>query len=372
MNTAFRLEEAVREARRRTRVPGVAAGLAVRGETAFAADGVLMLGAGEPVRAETPFRIASISKPFTATLAAECLELDADVRARLSHTAGLRCESPAPLPPGAQGLWSYSNAGYWDVGAACASAHGTSFEEAMRALVLEPLGLAATSFEEPPGAARGHVQQGETGHRAVPESAYPAWRRPSGGLWSTVGDLLRFGAHHLSGAREALHRPQGSALGGEYALGWWVRSLADGRTALDHEGSVAGYQSLLLLVPEDALVLAVLTNSWRGSGLIRRVAEALGLSPAAPAAAAAPHGIEGRYALDDAEAAVARSGSGLTVTERGVDPVTGAPASTSYPARPLGGGVYAFARGVLMSHRLDFPRPGLARIGWVVLPRAEP
>ena len=40
------------------------------------------------------------------------------------------------------------------------------------------------------------------------------------------------------------------------------------------------------------------------------------------------------------------------------------------PAEPLGGGVYGFAGGVLMSHRLDFPRPGVARVGWVALPRA--
>ncbi|MEN3340923.1 MAG: hypothetical protein V7644_327, partial [Actinomycetota bacterium] len=37
----------------------------------------------------------------------------------------------------------------------------------------------------------------------------------------------------------------------------------------------------------------------------------------------------------------------------------------------LGGGVFGFARGTLLSHRIDFPRPGLGRIGWVVMPRVE-
>ena len=41
-----------------------------------------------------------------------------------------------------------------------------------------------------------------------------------------------------------------------------------------------------------------------------------------------------------------------------------------YPVEPLGGGVYGFAGGLLMSHRVDFPRPGVARVGWVALPRA--
>src|SRR5437588_249642 len=166
MNTGFALEEAVRAARERTGVPGVVAGLWRDGRTALAAAGQLALGRDEPVREDTPFRIAAITKPFTATLA----------------------------------------------------------------------------------------------------------RRPSGGLWSTAADLLRFAVHHLK-EPGVLHEPRAAALGAQYALGWWVRALEDGRTVLEHEGSVAGYQSLLLLVPEEATALAVLTNSWRGSGLIRRVVE---------------------------------------------------------------------------------------------------
>ena len=104
MNWRFRLEEAVHDARERSGVPGVAAGVSSDGETAFAAAGVRVLGKPEPVEAETPFRIASISKPFTATLCARALELDAGLRALLSHTAGLRCESAEPLPKGAQVL----------------------------------------------------------------------------------------------------------------------------------------------------------------------------------------------------------------------------------------------------------------------------
>jgi len=124
-------------------------------------------------------------------------------------------------------------------------------------------------------------------------------------------------------------------------------------------------------VPEDAFALAVLTNSWRGSGLIRRVVESLGLAPHALAPAALPDRIEGTYALDEVEATVEASVNGLVVTAREPDPVTGTVTSTSFPVRSLGGGVFGFAQGVLMSHRLDFPRSGFARIGWVLLPRVE-
>ena len=53
-----------------------------------------------------------------------------------------------------------------------------------------------------------------------------------------------------------------------------------------------------------------------------------------------------------------------------LDPVTGARlAAPAALARPLGGGLYGFGGGVLVSHRLDFPRPGIGRIGWVAMPR---
>ncbi len=367
MNTGFGLEEAVREARAKTGIPGVAAGLLHGGETQFAADGVLELGRDEPVRAQTPFRIASITKPFTATLCAASVGLDGRLCALLSHTAGLRCESAEPLPREAAGLWSYSNAGYREAGGRC----GSPFDAAMAAHVLEPLGLRSTGFAEPAAPARGHVQEGETGHRAVPLDVYPAARWPSGGLWSTTADLLRFAAHHLDGAPAELHEPRVAALGAGYALGWWVREHSDGRTTLDHEGSVAGYQSLLLLVPAESLALAVLTNSWRGSGLIRRVVESLELLPRpAAAAAGAAARMTGSYELDGAEASVQSTEEGVIVVEAETDPVTGTRRSLRYPAHPLGGGVFGFAHGTLMSHRLDFPRPGLARIGWVVLPRS--
>lgn len=377
------LAEAVREARRRTGVPGVAAGLAVAGELELAADGVLALGSDEPVRPETPFRVASVTKLVTASLAALCLDLDtplpagATPRRLLSHTAGWRPERPEPLPGAAQGLWSYSNAGYWAVGAACAEACGSSFAESVRERLLEPLGMAASGFAEPAAPARGHALARFGRHRALPDDAYPAERHASGGLWSTVGDLLGFAAHQLGGPgplseaqRHALRLPQAEALGGAYALGCWIRPLAGGRTARDHEGSVAGYQSLLMVVPEEQAALAVLTNSARGSMLIRRVVDALGLVPAA----ADPGGADaepGRYALDGDEATVARRGGSVRVAEAATDPVTGV--RVRLPAArvtPLGGGVYGYAGGLLTSHRLDFPRPGVARVGWVALPRA--
>ena len=61
----------------------------------------------------------------------------------------------------------------------------------------------------------------------------------------------------------------------------------------------------------------------------------------------------------------------IAVAEEEIDPLSrtriGRP---PYPLDDLGEGVYGFAGGLLMSHRADFPRSGVARVGWVALPRA--
>jgi hypothetical protein len=326
-----RLAEMVRDAQARTGVPVVAAALHADGRTAFAGTH------------ERPFRIASITKSFTATAISVAGLLDYRRRELLSHTAGYRPFRAGTLPPECVGLWSYSNRAYWEA----AEGFDGDYSHAVRELVLEPLGLRNTGFETPDDAVLGTLP-GEV----VADPAYPPERRAAGGLWSTVGDLVEYGLAHCRGWEE-LHRPVAEALGARYALGWWVR---DG--VLDHEGSVGGFQSLLLLVPEEEIVLAVLTNSWTGSALIRHVVEDLELIPS-PTRRDPIDGSEGRYELDDLEAVV----SGGFVTEIEPDPLTGAPIEHRYRLSP---------DATLMTWRSDFPRPGVARIGWVALPRVAP
>lgn len=327
-----RLAEIVRSAQARIGVSCAAAALHVDGRTTFA-------GAHE-----RPFRIASITKSFTATAVLLAGMLDDHRRALLSHTAGYRPEQAEPLPPKCAGLWSYSNAGYKE---AAAGFEG-EYSDALRELVLEPLGLRHTGFDLPDEAVLGTLP-GDV----VADPSYPAERRPIGGLWSTVGDLVEYGLAHCSRWPE-LHEPVAEALGARYALGWWVRN-----GVLDHEGSVGGYQALLMLVPARLLVLAVLTNSWQGSALIRHVVEDLELAPRSPQAPPDVGPIDGRYELDGFEAVVERR----SVTEIEADPLTGVRVERRYPLSP---------DATLMTWRSDFPRPGVARIGWVALPRAEP
>jgi hypothetical protein len=116
----------------------------------------------------------------------------------------------------------------------------------------------------------------------------------------------------------------------------------------------------------------VLTNSWRGSGLIRRVVRDLGLAPGSVETSSADQVEPGRYALDDAVAVVAEHNGRWRVAESETDPLTGLRIERpEYAVDPLGSGVYGFAGGLLMSHRVDFPREGVARVGWTALPAAN-
>ena len=402
------------EARERWGVPGLAVGVLGGGALVCVSDGRCELGRDDPVTPASLFRIASITKPFVAMLALTLaqdglLELDAPppgtraeatVRQLLSHQGGLACEWPEPLDrfgdaddallrlaegepealPVAPGeLFSYSNVGYWLVGAACARAASTSFEQALRSRVLEPLSLEATGFEPARPPARGHNQARPGGdlHRPAPDT-YPRVRRPSGGLWSSVGDLLRFAAHHLGGpgpltpeSIAELQRPQVATGSEAYGLGWSLSERA-GRRAVEHAGSAAGYQSLLLLVPDEEFAFAGLTNSSRGQGALRDVLEELGLgraeAPATSLTRAELAALAGRYRGQGIELELRSEAAHLRVELSEADPFTGE--TRVYPsvrARPLAGREFEFVEGDLRGERFDFPRAGIVRLGTIAV-----
>jgi CubicO group peptidase (beta-lactamase class C family) len=409
-----RLVERARSERERWHVPGVALGILDRGRVETWADGLASLETREPVTAETRSRIASITKPFTATLAMTAvqdglLSLDAPTRdgltprLLLSHQAGLACEWPEPLdrygdgddvlerlvkdapepgPSGSQGLFSYCNAGYWLVAASVAQRTGLAFETAMRERVLEPLGLTRTSFEGD-DAATGHVQAEPGGdeHR-VAESRYPRTRRPSGGLYSTVSDLLRFAAHHLGGPGPLspesvgeLQAPQVDAGLTRYGLGWSLRDVGE-HHVVEHGGSALGYESLLLLVPAEQFALAALTNSGRGSAAILGIVEELGVAPVEPVEqpleSAELEALAGRYREQNGIITVAAENGRLAVDYLERDPFTGE--EHAYPrvyALPIGERHFQVREGEARGRLVEFLEPPLARFDGVLFERVE-
>ncbi len=367
----------------------MAIGLLRDGEVVTAATGVGEVGGDAPVSPDDVFRIASLTKPFVATLVLslaqdELLDLDeppaatsteATIRQLLSHQGGLACERPELLDglrPGE--LFSYSNAGFWLVGAAIAHAAGMTFEDAMRSRVLDPLGLAATGFEATDGVP-GHYQAapGSAEHRpADPE--YPQARWPSGGLWSTVDDLLRFATHHLGGpgpltpgSIDELQRPASAPPGVRHGLGWFLTERA-GRPCVEHAGSVGGYQSLLMLVPGEQLAFAALTNSARGKTAIRDVLDLLGLSYSPrPEVSLEPDVLEalaGRYEAPGLRTLVEPAGRHLRLTSSERNPLTRE--ITRFPpmvGRPVGRREFEVVDGEWRGEIFGFPRDGLLSLG---------
>jgi CubicO group peptidase (beta-lactamase class C family) len=384
-------------------VPGAVVGVLAGGESHLEAFGVADLHTREPVRPATTFRIASITKPFTATLVLSLVdgglldldepvpvELPAEVTLRhlLAHLGGFEGEAGDParfgdgddalprlvaelrgqtqiVPPGT--VWSYCNAGYWVAGLLCADRLGTTYEDAIRARVLDPLGLTATSFGTPEAA--GHVQPepGSPRHERAPPRAYPRARRPSGGLVSNVPDLLRFAAYLFENERAAtLREPQAETPDGAYGLGWALETVG-GVDVWHHGGAYGGFRTLLALVPARDLAFVALTNGDGGGAVIREVADALlaelcGVRRREPATVALEPGelelLAGRYVSADMDATIMVADHGLAIDSVATAPDLSQQQLPRLEARPIGSRTFAIVGGQWDGERFDFVPAG--------------
>jgi CubicO group peptidase (beta-lactamase class C family) len=201
-------------------------------------------------------------------------------------------------------LFQYSNlmaaaAGYIAGGALFPGKElGAAYDEAMRVRIFEPLGMKSATFD---------IARAERGNHARPHgfdvdgkvgvarmdlnySIGPA--RPAGAAWTSARDLLRYVQMEL--ARGKL--PDGRQLVSEKnLLARRVKQVAIGETAsygmglfadtkwnvtvLRHGGSMIGYKSDMLMLPEHGVGAVVLTNADTGSILAgnfrRRLLEVL-------------------------------------------------------------------------------------------------
>jgi CubicO group peptidase (beta-lactamase class C family) len=92
--------------------------------------------------------------------------------------------------------FEYSNLGYAILGKVIETVTGTSYADAVRSAILAPLGLTATGFEagefDPGQLARGY-QRSPAGWAELPFDGHGAFA-PMGGIFSTVTDLARWAA----------------------------------------------------------------------------------------------------------------------------------------------------------------------------------
>ena len=231
-----------REFADRSRVPGAAWGIVVDGELAHAgATGYQDVASNVPVIADTVFRIASMTKSFTAMAILGLrdegkLSLDdaaeryvpelkgltypttdsprITIRHLLSHSEGfpednpwgdqqlgisaaqmtrlLRGGIPFSNAPGV--AYEYSNYGFALLGAIVSRASGRSYNDYLASTILAPLGMTATSMEAsrvPAGRlARGYRWEDERWKEEplLPDGAFG----PMGGMLTSVRDLSKY------------------------------------------------------------------------------------------------------------------------------------------------------------------------------------
>ena len=202
---------------------------------------------------------------------------------------------PANSPPVTEiavpgSSYHYSGGGYEIAEALMQDATGKPFPQLMQDLVLGPMGMTASSFEQPPSAAfaakaaSGHFSDGtELPGRwhAFPEHA-------AAGLWSTPTDLAKLlveladvwqGLSSIFLRRQTLEEMLTPQNGGPYGLGAAI--AGEGASlVLMKRGQNVGYQGYLILYPASGQGLVLMTNSDNGSklaeALIKRAASAYG------------------------------------------------------------------------------------------------
>jgi CubicO group peptidase (beta-lactamase class C family) len=186
--------------------------------------------------------------------------------------------------PGAK--YEYSNLGYVVAGAIAERVSGKSWEELMREIIFEPLGMKSAGFGGlgTPGKIDQpwpHEANGKPREKNGPDVDNAPVLGPAGTVHCALGDWAKFIADQLRGARgrdgllkvESYREIQTPHFGGEYALGWAVaeQKLASGKL-LTHMGSNVLNFALAWVAPLRDVATLVCTNIG-GDGAMKAVNE---------------------------------------------------------------------------------------------------
>ncbi|HEY1426987.1 MAG TPA: serine hydrolase domain-containing protein [Caulobacteraceae bacterium] len=270
---------------------------------------------GAALRPDCVFRIASLTKQFTA-MAVMMLEergaLSIDdplerwlpdwpprgrrvtLRHLLNHTSGVWRHDGADMPertlranlandevrrmigehsfefePGAH--YRYNNSGYLLLGAVIEAASGRPYADFLAEAIFQPLGMTHTGLLTveaiTPLRARGYVSGRRGFHNARPDPFN--WSNGAGGLGSTLDDLARWDAavrgHRLvrpetmQGMLADTPLADGSTF--PYGLGWGTGTW-NGARFFHHTGGVSGFASHMLHLRDQALTTIVLSNLY--------------------------------------------------------------------------------------------------------------
>lgn len=327
------LQEQLTELAERLAVPGVAVGVYIDGAEHYAFHGVTSIENPLPVDEHTLFQFGSTGKTFTATAIMRLVEqgkidLEAPVRTYvpelrlrdesvaervtvlqlLNHTAGWEgdlfqgtgdgddalaryVEKMADLqqvaPLGAS--VSYNNASLSLAGRVIEKVTGLTYEQAVKELIFEPLGLDHTFFFTNDIMTRrfaiGHDQNPEDGSITVSRPwAIPRSSAPAGGISANAADQIAWARFHLSDGRASdgtqvlaeelaakMKQPtvemRGSAIGDAVGISWMLRDV-DGVRLVSHGGDTLGQHAAFVTAPERDYAFICMTNCGPNGSLL--------------------------------------------------------------------------------------------------------
>ena len=320
----------------RLRVPGVSVAVIKDFEIHWAKGyGIADVTSGTPVTADTTFQAASISKPTAAMGVLRLvqdgkLSLDADVntflkswklpasehtrdrpvtlRSLLSHTSGLgdgfgfpgyhpkdavpslvqilNGEKPSNTgkvlmerPPFT--AFKYSGGGVTVVQLAVTDTTGRAFPELMKSLVLDPIGMKNSGFDQPLSPERDRAAaRAHNGRGAAMDAKWHVYPElEAAGLWTTPSDLARL-AIELQKTLEgkstrvltaATAREMVTPVGvGDYAVGFGLRKMGEG-WYFGHGGSNWGFQCDLVAHVRKGYGVAIMTNADSGGAVVAEI-----------------------------------------------------------------------------------------------------
>jgi CubicO group peptidase (beta-lactamase class C family) len=272
--------------------------------------GMADVSAGVPNSPATIFRLASVTKSFTAIAVLQLVEagklkLDdplslfvpdfpnaAKIRIShlLSHTAGVpdfmsyeeARQRPLEFHPGSH--INYSNNGYYLLGRIVEKVAGQPWDEYLRDHIFAPVGMKHSGYDRGevlPARATGYLAQKDGSYQSVSvqdaRGAYAA-----GGLYSTVEDLVRW-EQALSAGKllrkdtlDMAYRPGVLRDGRKTAYGFgFMTSTYRGLREVGHGGDITGFNTYVARYPDENFTVIVLSNfGMRPPGAIPTAADA--------------------------------------------------------------------------------------------------
>ena len=177
-----------------------------------------------------------------------------------------------PRDPGTQ--FEYSNWGFGLLGHALGHCAGMSYEALFAERVTRPLGMHAT-MSVPSKALRSKLAAPyDAKLRPVPNEGLGALGA-SGGLYSTVDDLLKFvelflgrGPQPLTAAAATMLEPRRPGDGPQFRMGLaWRVETSDDKPIIWSSGRADGYRSFMALDPQARVAVVALTNGATNAGV---------------------------------------------------------------------------------------------------------